>query len=252
MNEEQPRLPARQATGSPGAPERWPGSFTSSPPRPAANARALEPRRDGEGSLAHVVETLLDKGLVLNADIMVSVAGVELLGIRLRAALASFETASRYGLEFPAGTDTDTAAWREAKEEKEACPQCDKKVPTRQLLEEWCPWCGWRSAQALAAHEAGTAAVSGAPGGSGEIVEGDVVGEDEPEPEKPEKSEEAKEPKDPEGRSEPRTAKRTASRSAAGTARKRTTGTARKQTGDTARKRTTRPARQERKEEENE
>ncbi|WP_306673360.1 gas vesicle protein [Streptomyces sp. UH6] len=149
MNEEQPRLPARQATGSPGAPERWPGSFTSSPPRTAANARALEPRRDGEGSLAHVVETLLDKGLVLNADIMVSVAGVELLGIRLRAALASFETASRYGLEFPAGTDTETAAWREAKEEKEACPQCDKKVPTRQLLDEWCPWCGWRSAQAL-------------------------------------------------------------------------------------------------------
>ncbi|MHC8562957.1 gas vesicle protein [Streptomyces albidoflavus] len=53
------------------------------------------------------METLLDKGLVLNADIMVSVAGVELLGIRLRAALASFETASRYGLEFPAGTDTE-------------------------------------------------------------------------------------------------------------------------------------------------
>ncbi|MER5480350.1 gas vesicle protein [Streptomyces sp. NPDC002734] len=154
MNEEQPRLPARQATGSPGAQERWPGSF-GTPPRVAANARALEPRRDGEGSLAHVVETLLDKGLVLNADIMVSVAGVELLGIRLRAALASFETASRYGLEFPAGTDTDTAAWREAKEEKEACPQCDKKVPTKQLLEEWCPWCGWRSAQALATAEQG-------------------------------------------------------------------------------------------------
>ncbi|WP_281371406.1 gas vesicle protein [Streptomyces abyssomicinicus] len=167
MNEEQPRLPARQATGSPGAPERWPGSgsFTSSPPRTAANARALEPRRDGEGSLAHVVETLLDKGLVLNADIMVSVAGVELLGIRLRAALASFETASRYGLEFPAGTDTETAAWREAKEEKEACPQCDKKVPTRQLLDEWCPWCGWRSAQALSRAAADT-------GGTGDARDG--------------------------------------------------------------------------------
>jgi predicted RNA-binding Zn-ribbon protein involved in translation (DUF1610 family) len=101
------------------------------------------------------VETLLDKGLVLNADIMVSVAGVELLGIRLRAALASFETASRYGLEFPAGTDTETAAWREAREEKETCPSCGKKVPTAQLLDEWCPWCGWRSAKALAAQESG-------------------------------------------------------------------------------------------------
>ncbi|MFG3127148.1 gas vesicle protein [Streptomyces tendae] len=42
-----------------------------------------------------MVETLLDKGLVLNADIVVSVAGVELPGVRLRAALASFETAVR-------------------------------------------------------------------------------------------------------------------------------------------------------------
>ncbi|WP_308429834.1 MULTISPECIES: gas vesicle protein [Streptomyces] len=107
----------------------------------------MQPRRDGEGSLAAVVETLLDKGLVLNADIMVSVAGVELLGIRLRAALASFETAARYGLEFPSGTDTETAAWREAREEKETCPECGKRAPVDQLLNQWCPWCGWRSAQ---------------------------------------------------------------------------------------------------------
>jgi predicted RNA-binding Zn-ribbon protein involved in translation (DUF1610 family) len=101
----------------------------------------------------HVVETLLDKGLVLNADIMVSVAGVELLGIRLRAALASFETAARYGLEFPAGTDTDTAAWQEAVEPKETCPSCGKRAPTAQLLDEFCPWCGWRSARAVAAED---------------------------------------------------------------------------------------------------
>ncbi|GGS32710.1 hypothetical protein GCM10010238_22390 [Streptomyces griseoviridis] len=115
---------------------------------PAVSASPMQPRRDGEGSLAHVVETLLDKGLVLNADIMVSVAGVELLGIRLRAALASFETAARYGLEFPSGTDTETAAWRETREEKETCPSCGKRAPVEQLLDQWCPWCGWRSAQA--------------------------------------------------------------------------------------------------------
>ncbi|MEU6522692.1 gas vesicle protein [Streptomyces sp. NPDC046924] len=115
---------------------------------PGAGPSPMQPRRDGDGSLAHVVETLLDKGLVLNADIMVSVAGVELLGIRLRAALASFETAARYGLEFPSGTDTETAAWRHAREEKETCPACGKRAPVEQLLDEWCPWCGWRSAQA--------------------------------------------------------------------------------------------------------
>lgn len=115
---------------------------------PAVSMSPMQPRRDGEGSLAHVVETLLDKGLVLNADIMVSVAGVELLGIRLRAALASFETAARYGLEFPSGTDTETAAWRQTREEKETCPECGKRAPVEQLLNQWCPWCGWRSAQA--------------------------------------------------------------------------------------------------------
>ena len=109
----------------------------------------MEPQRSREGTLMHVVETLLDKGLVLNADIMVSVAGVELLGIRIRAALASFETAARYGLEFPAGTNTETVAWQNAVEAKETCPSCQKVSPVSQLLNEFCPWCGWQSAQAL-------------------------------------------------------------------------------------------------------
>ncbi|MFC7375801.1 gas vesicle protein [Brachybacterium sp. GCM10030267] len=111
------------------------------------SGRAMEPQRDREGTLLHVVETLLDKGLVLNADIMVSVAGVELLGIRIRAALASFETAARYGLDFPAGTDRDTVAWREAIEQKDTCPQCGKRAELKQLMNEFCPWCGWQSAK---------------------------------------------------------------------------------------------------------
>ncbi len=110
---------------------------------------AMEPRREREGTLVHVVETLLDKGLVLNADIMVSVAGIELLGIRIRAALASFDTAARYGLEFPSGTNTETLAWQQNTAPKDSCPQCGKTSPTSQLLEEYCPWCGWQSALAL-------------------------------------------------------------------------------------------------------
>lgn len=123
----------------------------------------MEPQRDREGTLIHVVETLLDKGLVLNADIMVSVAGVELLGIRIRAALASFETAARYGLEFPAGTDTETVAWQEAIETKETCPNCGKTSSVTKLLNEFCPWCGWQSAQALRnASDANTRSVGAA------------------------------------------------------------------------------------------
>ncbi|EMA41849.1 gas vesicle protein GvpJ [Halobiforma nitratireducens] len=55
--------------------------------------------------LAEVVEMLLDKGIVINADIAVSIGDTQLLGVQLRAAIASFETAAKYGLEFPEGTD---------------------------------------------------------------------------------------------------------------------------------------------------
>jgi len=55
--------------------------------------------------LAEMVEMLLDKGVVINADIVVSIGDTELLGVEVRAAVASFETAAQYGLEFPSGTD---------------------------------------------------------------------------------------------------------------------------------------------------
>ncbi|SNR69970.1 gas vesicle protein GvpJ [Halorubrum vacuolatum] len=60
-----------------------------------------------QGDLAETLELLLDKGVVVNADIAVSVGDTELLGIELRAAIASFETAAEYGLEFPTGTDME-------------------------------------------------------------------------------------------------------------------------------------------------
>ena len=113
---------------------------------------ALEATRGDSsgGTLVDVIDRILDKGLVINADITVSVAGVELLGVKIRAALASFETAAKYGLEFPSGTNVETAAWKEAVVGKEECPQCDKRVPVEELISEGCPWCGWISAKARA------------------------------------------------------------------------------------------------------
>ena len=60
-----------------------------------------------QSDLADMVEMLLDKGVVVNADIVVSVGETELLGVEIRAAIASFETAAKYGLEFPEGTDME-------------------------------------------------------------------------------------------------------------------------------------------------
>jgi len=104
--------------------------------------------RDTPGTLADVIDRILDKGLVINADIAVSIAGVELLGIKIRAALASFETAAKFGLEFPSGTKMETSAWQQAMVGKETCPHCAKCVPVEELMGEGCPWCGWISAKA--------------------------------------------------------------------------------------------------------
>jgi ribosomal protein L37AE/L43A len=111
----------------------------------------LTPQKEkSSGGLADAIDRILDKGLVINADIVVSVAGVELLGIKIRAALASFETAAKYGLEFPSGTNLETKALTEAAKDKEQCPQCSKIVEKEQLLNDQCPWCGWKSASTRA------------------------------------------------------------------------------------------------------
>ncbi|ELZ02392.1 gas vesicle protein GvpJ [Natrialba asiatica] len=70
---------------------------------------SVQPSRQ-QTDLAEVIEMLLDKGIVINADIAVSIGDTQLLGIQLRAAIASFETAAKYGLEFPEGTDMQRVA----------------------------------------------------------------------------------------------------------------------------------------------
>ncbi|MBS3819573.1 gas vesicle protein [bacterium] len=98
-------------------------------------------------TLVDLVDRILDKGLVINADISVSLVGVELLGIKIRASLASFETAAKWGLEFPGGTSKETEAWKKAHVQKEKCPQCGKMIPEDNLMNHGCPWCGWTSAK---------------------------------------------------------------------------------------------------------
>jgi len=56
----------------------------------------MKPER--ENDLVDLLDRLLNKGLVLNADLIISVAGVPLIGINLKAALASIETMLDYGM----------------------------------------------------------------------------------------------------------------------------------------------------------
>lgn len=54
--------------------------------------------RPVRGGLVDLLERALDKGVILQADVVITLSGVPLLALNLRAALASVETMLRYGL----------------------------------------------------------------------------------------------------------------------------------------------------------
>ena len=58
----------------------------------------MEPTRDTHATLVDLLDRVLDKGLVLDADIIIEVAGIPLLGVKLRAFLAGMETMLKYGI----------------------------------------------------------------------------------------------------------------------------------------------------------
>lgn len=51
-----------------------------------------------ECTLVDLLDKILDKGVLINADVIISVAGVPLIGLNLRAALAGMETMLDYGM----------------------------------------------------------------------------------------------------------------------------------------------------------
>lgn len=57
----------------------------------------MKPARDNS-TLVDLVEAILNKGVVVSADVIISIAGIPLVGINLRAAIAGMETMLRYGV----------------------------------------------------------------------------------------------------------------------------------------------------------
>ncbi len=92
--------------------------------------------------LAELIDRILDKGLIINADIRISLAGTEILGIKIRAALASFETAAKFGLAFPSGTNLQAPAWKGMGIESEACSKCGGQIFAGQKNNCSCDWDG--------------------------------------------------------------------------------------------------------------
>lgn len=124
--------------------------------------------------MVDLLDRALDKGLVINADIVICVAGIPLIGVNLRAALAGMETMLQYGFmrewdEQIRASERDRrekpvskkAALSPVSDEKtghlaisgptsdepelEMCPQCGAKVADDEPLEMGCRSCGWVS-----------------------------------------------------------------------------------------------------------
>lgn len=54
-----------------------------------------------ELTVVDLLDRILDKGVVINGDITISVVGVDLLSLKINLVIASLETAKRYGLRLP-------------------------------------------------------------------------------------------------------------------------------------------------------
>ncbi len=58
----------------------------------------MNPTRDTHTTLVDLLDRILDKGLILDADIIIHVAGIPLIGVKLKAAIAGIETMLKFGI----------------------------------------------------------------------------------------------------------------------------------------------------------
>lgn len=67
---------------------------------PSGSGGSLGGASDAAGTLADVLERVLDKGVVIVGDIRVNLLDIELLTIRLRLLVAGVDTARRIGIDW--------------------------------------------------------------------------------------------------------------------------------------------------------
>jgi gas vesicle structural protein len=54
-----------------------------------------------ELTVIDLLDRILDKGIVINGDITISIVGVDLVSLKINLVIASLETAKRYGIKLP-------------------------------------------------------------------------------------------------------------------------------------------------------
>lgn len=92
----------------------------------------MEPQRNTNATIVDLLDRVLDKGLIIHADIIVSVAGIPLIGVNLRAALAGMETMLKYGIM--QSWDERTRAWeREHRSKRKSSLAQGEKIILKML-----------------------------------------------------------------------------------------------------------------------
>jgi len=69
----------------------------------------LEPVRNPQATLPDLIDVLLNRGVVVHLDLIISVADIPLIGVSLKAAIAGIETMLEYGMM--RSWDEQTRAW---------------------------------------------------------------------------------------------------------------------------------------------
>jgi hypothetical protein len=57
----------------------------------------MEPTKDEDHAIVDVLDVLLREGAMIQADVLISVADIPLIGLNLRAAVAGMSTMTEYG-----------------------------------------------------------------------------------------------------------------------------------------------------------
>lgn len=106
----------------------------------------MEPTRNSHATLVDLLDRVLDKGLVVYADLIISVAGIPLIGVNLRAALAGMETMLKYGVM--KDWDERTRAWEsEHRKKKEISVVPGEEIILEMLGSYYCSegiYAAWR------------------------------------------------------------------------------------------------------------
>ena len=78
-------------------------------------------------TIVDLLDRVLDKGLFLRADLIVSVAGIPLIGVTLSAAVAGIETLAEYGIM----SDWDEAIQAQPSDRRKVAPPVNRTAGSR-------------------------------------------------------------------------------------------------------------------------